>query len=351
MSGAGQTDSVSVVERARRYIAKMPPAISGQGGHDQTFHVACLLVWGFALSDTDALQLLQEYNQRCQPAWSPSELEHKVDSAGAANHQRERGYLLGERVSGVQMTAREKRLVRRTIKPVFKPQLLRRVAAAWGDGADIFSFIAGRSPVNPAMQDSASVLRTLYPPVSRERILLFSKMKSQGQMLWRSELGRVIRAAQMPAGPDGVWLLPQPVDGVFHPNPRNGNKPSRRSEESVRAWRYLVLESDEAESVDWARCLVQMPLRIECICDSGGKSIHALVRLDAESKTQWEQAVQRMKAVLVTLGADAKALSAVRLTRLPQARRGERMQQLLYLNPRADGSPIEKQPMRKEGSL
>ena len=44
--------------------------------------------------------------------------------------------------------------------------------------------------------------------------------------------------------------------------------------------------------------------------------------------------------VLVTLGADPGALSAVRLTRLPQARRGDRVQRLLYLNPAPDATPI-----------
>jgi hypothetical protein len=64
------------------------------------------------------------------------------------------------------------------------------------------------------------------------------------------------------------------------------------------------------------------------------------VRIDASSKTDWESKVAKMKPVLVTLGADPGALSAVRLTRLPQAMRGQRLQRLLYLNPDPDGRPI-----------
>jgi hypothetical protein len=144
----------------------------------------------------------------------------------------------------------------------------------------------------------------------------------------------------LPSGSDGVWFLPQPVDGMFHPNPRLGGRLSRRSEESVTAWRYAVLESDKAEPEDWLRCVIQMPLRIACICESGGRSIHALVRLDAASKEDWDAQIQVIKPVVVTLGADAGALSAVRLTRLPQARRGERIQRLLYLNPTPEPVPI-----------
>jgi len=47
-----------------------------------------------------------------------------------------------------------------------------------------------------------------------------------------------------------------------------------------------------------------------------------------------------IKPVLITLGADRGALSAIRLSRLPQALRGVRRQQLLYLNPQPSGVPI-----------
>jgi len=81
----------AVVERARKYLAKIPPAMSGSGGHNQTFHAACVLVLGFELSEGDALGLLSEYNQKCQPPWSERELQHKV--ASAAKQPGERGYL------------------------------------------------------------------------------------------------------------------------------------------------------------------------------------------------------------------------------------------------------------------
>lgn len=81
-----------VGERARKYLAKIPAAVSGQGGHDQTFHAACKLVQGFALERGPALSLLAEWNQSCQPPWSDHELEHKIDSA--LKQSGERGYLL-----------------------------------------------------------------------------------------------------------------------------------------------------------------------------------------------------------------------------------------------------------------
>jgi len=54
----------TIIDCARKYIAKSPPAISGQGGHNKTFHIAAVLVHGFALGEADALTLLREFNQR-----------------------------------------------------------------------------------------------------------------------------------------------------------------------------------------------------------------------------------------------------------------------------------------------
>ena len=72
---------LSPMERARLYVAKCLPAVSGQGGHDDTFHVACVLVNGFALDEADALILLLEFNRRCLPPWTEAELVHKIKSA------------------------------------------------------------------------------------------------------------------------------------------------------------------------------------------------------------------------------------------------------------------------------
>lgn len=81
----------AVIERARRYVARMPPAVSGQSGHNATFHVACVLVCGFGLGESDALNLLREYNETCRPPWSEKELTHKVSQA--AKQPGTRGYL------------------------------------------------------------------------------------------------------------------------------------------------------------------------------------------------------------------------------------------------------------------
>lgn len=75
------TATVRALERARRYLAAVPPAIAGQHGDIHTFRVCCRLVRGFALSEPDAAAALAEWNARCQPPWSERELLDKLRRA------------------------------------------------------------------------------------------------------------------------------------------------------------------------------------------------------------------------------------------------------------------------------
>jgi hypothetical protein len=72
---------VPTVDRAKRYLASVPPAIAGQHGDVHTFRICCRLVRGFALNDDQALHALEEWNARCQPPWSLDELLDKLRRA------------------------------------------------------------------------------------------------------------------------------------------------------------------------------------------------------------------------------------------------------------------------------
>jgi len=79
--------------RARAYLARMDPAISGQGGHLALWKAALAMVRGFDLSESDARALLlEDYNPRCSPPWSESDITHKVADA-QADAELPRGYL------------------------------------------------------------------------------------------------------------------------------------------------------------------------------------------------------------------------------------------------------------------
>ena len=70
----------TALDSARDYLAKLPAAVSGAGGHNATFTAACWCV-RFGLSDSDALSLLAEYNYRCRPPWEATALARKLREA------------------------------------------------------------------------------------------------------------------------------------------------------------------------------------------------------------------------------------------------------------------------------
>jgi hypothetical protein len=72
---------LDAMERARRYLARVPPAIAGEHGDVHTYRVCCRLARGFALEDDLALAVLAEWNSRCRPPWQEHELREKLQRA------------------------------------------------------------------------------------------------------------------------------------------------------------------------------------------------------------------------------------------------------------------------------
>jgi len=231
------------------------------------------------------------------------------------------------------------------------------------------AWLAGRSPVpipqKQGIETAELLLSSLYQP--SERVLIFTKEFSQGCFLWDAARGSfrlsetpgvAAVASQLPqGGPAGVWFLAAPVSGQWDINPNNrsaGPRKGRRHGACVTSWRWLVLESDEAPAELWLRAVVQLPLPVCAIYTSGGRSIHALCRVDASCKEEWDALRDDLVPILCPLGADPAAMTAVRLTRLPgtlrhgfrgkdgrvQAYPTPRLQRLLYLNPAAGTIPI-----------
>lgn len=75
------TAVTKALDPARAYVMKVPPAVEGQNGDKHTFTLACTLVRRFHLAPDDALRLMQDWNQQCQPPWTDDQLRHKIEAA------------------------------------------------------------------------------------------------------------------------------------------------------------------------------------------------------------------------------------------------------------------------------
>ena len=202
-----------------------------------------------------------------------------------------------------------------------------------------------RSPIEVGVLRPQQFLECLYTP--QQHVLIFNRYRSQGQRIWQHGIG--LAGFERGCG-DGVWFLSNPINGEWCYVERlksrfNPEGKTRRAEENITAWTYAVLECDQKPAEHWLgiwlATLVQLPLPIVSITTSGGKSLHALLRVGASSKARWDHIARHLLLPrLVPLGADPEALTAVRLTRLPGCQRRSAWQRLLYLNPSANGTPI-----------
>lgn len=70
------------INKARSYLVKMGPSISGNSGHDRLLHAASVLVNDFGLTDDESFHLLNtDFNPRCTPPWDEPEIRRKIQEA------------------------------------------------------------------------------------------------------------------------------------------------------------------------------------------------------------------------------------------------------------------------------
>lgn len=70
-------------QHAEHLCHTMAPAVSGKGGHVAILRVARALRWGLELEAAQCAQMIAEiYSPRCDPPWSQTEIDHKIEAAG-----------------------------------------------------------------------------------------------------------------------------------------------------------------------------------------------------------------------------------------------------------------------------
>ena len=357
---------MTIIERARKYVESCPDAISGQGGHAATFRVACALVHGFALDESSALAVMMDYNQRCNPKWTERDLRHKLTSAGRAAHTKPRGWMVDEQ--GTNGAAPVWVAPPKKEKVVYDAAVLQRVQRTeWRCDHE---WLRVRSEYDPKTLTGGEVIDALY--AKDDRVMCFTSMRSVGDyMRWRGawyELGKQpgIKARKVKEGPrgsrEGCVMMIQPVDGLWHAV--EGASPprlSRRTRASVTQYRYMLWESDDAPEALWLNALAQVRLPVVAITTSAGRSLHALVRVDARSYDEWCQMRSGARTFMTQLGFDPQALSnPTAAMRMPNTMRegkmkdgrfvpydhGARMQRLIYFSPYAQaGECIGERPV------
>lgn len=348
---------MELIERVRRFVAACPDAISGQGGHATTFRVVCSIFWGFGgskgLTESECWMVLNEYNARLGEKWDEKALMHKVRSVFRSPQRFPQGYLVdgeGGPERPIYVPAAKSRE-----KVKFDPAKLKAIQRP--EWKCDFAWLRERSAFDPGKVECGAFIDALYGLQSK--VMCFTAMRSVGDyMRWRGEwfaLGKNPdqKAQRVWEGPkrsrEGCVMMIQPCDGKWHPVSGKTTM-SRRTMKSVVAWRYMLWESDEAPQEEWLNALAQVRMPVVAITTSAGRSLHALVRVDAESYDEFTRIRTAAREVMTALGFDPQSLSnPTAAMRMPNTWRegkmkdgqfvpfeqGARCQRLIYFNPEA----------------
>jgi RecA-family ATPase len=101
-------------------------------------------------------------------------------------------------------------------------------------------------------------------------------------------------------------------------NPNNGKG---RKAEHVTKWRHVLIEFDESTIDEQWKIIKKSGLPTTCIIKSGARSLHAWVRIDADTEKEFKERVEFIYKHLEHSKPDTANKDAGRLSRLPGAMR------------------------------
>ncbi len=120
----------------------------------------------------------------------------------------------------------------------------------------------------------------------------------------------------------GAWIRINPLDG-------NGVK-----NDNVEDFKYCLIESDSMPIDDQAKIIRSLELPVAALVHSGGKSVHAIVKVDAADRKQYDERVRHIIEICNANGleVDTSNKNPARLSRLPGCERGDQRQYLIATN-------------------
>jgi RecA-family ATPase len=117
-------------------------------------------------------------------------------------------------------------------------------------------------------------------------------------------------------------------------NPLRGDAGGKRSNANIIDYRYALVESDRLDLDKQLPAIKDLHLPCAAVVSSGGKSVHAIVKVDAKDKDEYKKRVEWLYGYCNRHGfdCDIQNKNPSRLTRIPGVTRGGRRQLLLATN-------------------
>lgn len=295
--------------RFRSYVRKMDTATQGAGGRLHAFKF-CSKAYEFKLHEDEAWGELLEWDKACSPSWaSTNELGdlrgilswvYRNPSKPFGNMIESQGRAALPRLAS--MPARKSSVVPPPVElpaPVALPTELippsRAILAAFEQG---------------------EIIRVVLQVAQ-------GKPKGFGEFMTREQVVAALDADALRGNKDaGIYMGQNPV--------RPGlDDQTAAKDEGVAAFRHALVEFDSASLAQQFAIVLATRLPVSAVVYSGGKSLHAWVRVDAADRETYKQRVAAIHALPLLAGMDKANKNPSRLTRLPGARRGDMVQRVV----------------------
>lgn len=163
-----------------------------------------------------------------------------------------------------------------------------------------------------------------FMAADRRRPAKGSWTRTAGQLITEldacgGDLGKVVGDCDPEVG---AWICFNPVDGTG------------RKDANITAYRYALVECDNMELGKQQAIIKQLELPCAALVYSGGKSVHAIVKVDAPDYAEYRRRVDYLYAACQKNGLtiDQQNRNPSRLSRMPGIPRGDKRQVLLETN-------------------
>lgn len=134
----------------------------------------------------------------------------------------------------------------------------------------------------------------------------------------------------------GLWITENPCIGKEAAQAWKQTHPKNiiRCKENITAFRHCLVEADDMPLEEQESIVRDLRLPIATLTESGGKSVHAVVKVEAEDQKQYTERVNKIHETCKAAGLhiDTQNKDQSRLTRLAGVQRGVGFQRLIATN-------------------
>ena len=295
--------------RFRSYVRKMDTAKQGAGGRLQAFKV-CSKAFAFKLDEAEAWSELLEWDKACDPSWA------STDELGDLRGILSWVYRNPSKPFGHMIESQGRNTLPRLASMPARKSAVLPPPAELPAPVELPTEAIPPSRAILAAFEQGELIRVVLQVAQ-------GKPRGFGEFMTREQVVAALDADALRGNKDaGIYMGQNPV--------RPGlDDQTAAKDEGVAAFRHALVEFDSVPLEQQFAIVLATRLPVSAVVYSGGKSLHAWVRVDAADRETYKQRVAAIHALPLLAGMDKANKNPSRLSRLPGARRGDKVQRVV----------------------